>query len=71
MIHKVEGDPPPLWGSQSDAIGAGIVSLLQRDPRRLDQVAGRLHGRQLPGSLRAYVWADVLLKNERRRMKEV
>ncbi|KAK7088191.1 uncharacterized protein [Littorina saxatilis] len=71
MIHKVEGDPPPMWGHQSDAIGAAVVSLLQRDPRKFDQVAGRLHGRQLPGSLRSYIWADVLLKNERRRMKEV
>ncbi|XP_076453203.1 uncharacterized protein LOC143288510 isoform X2 [Babylonia areolata] len=71
MVHTVQGDPPPLWGHQSDCIGAGVVSLLQRDPRKFDHVAGRLHGRQLPGSLRAYMWADVLLKGERRRMKEV
>ena len=71
MVHTVQGDPPPMWGPQSDAIGAAVVTLLQRDPRKFDQVAGRLHGRQLPGSLRAYMWADVLLKAERKRMKEV
>lgn len=60
-----------MWGHQSDCIGAAVVSLLQRDPRKFDHVAGRLHGRQLPGSLRAYMWADVLLKAERKRMKEV
>ncbi|RUS81425.1 hypothetical protein EGW08_010809 [Elysia chlorotica] len=71
MIHKVEGDPPPLWGPQSDAIGAAVVALLQRDPRKFDIVVGKMHGRQLPGSLRAYIWADVLFKAERKKMKEV
>lgn len=74
MVHTLQGeqgDPPPMWGPQSDAIGASVVTLLQRDPRKFDHVAGRLHGRQLPGSLRAYIWADVLLKNERRQKKEV
>ncbi|GFO41253.1 hypothetical protein PoB_006775800 [Plakobranchus ocellatus] len=71
MIHTVEGDPPPLWGPQSDAIGAAVVSLLQRDPRKFDIVVGKIHGRQLPGSLRAYIWADVLFKAERKKMKEV
>lgn len=71
MVHTVQGDPPPMWGPQSDAIGAAVVTLLQRDPRKFDQVAGRLHGRQLPGSLRAYIWADMLLKGERKRLKEV
>lgn len=71
MLHTVEGDPPPLWGSQSDTIGNAIVSLLQRDPRKFEVVAGRLHGRQLPGTLRSYMWADVLFKAERKKMKEV
>lgn len=71
MLHTVQEDPPPMWGHQSDAIGAAVVSLLMRDPRKFDHVAGGLHGRQLPGSLRAYMWADVLFKAERSRMKEV
>ena len=71
MIQKVEGDPPPLWGPQSDEIGKSILAVLQKDPRKFDHVAGRLHGRQLPGSLRSYMWSDVLFKAERKRMKEV
>ena len=31
-MHTVQGDLPPMWGPQSEAIGAGVVSLLQRDP---------------------------------------
>ena len=38
MVHTVQGDPPPMWGPQSDAIGAAVVTLLQRDPRKFDQV---------------------------------
>jgi len=70
-VQKVEGDPPPLWGAQSDEIGKSILAVLQRDPRKFDHVAGRLHGRQLPGSLRSYIWSDVLFKKERSKLKEV
>ncbi|XP_052800410.1 uncharacterized protein LOC128231514 isoform X2 [Mya arenaria] len=70
-IHKVDGDPPPLWGAQSDQIGKSVLAILQKDPRKFDHVAGRLHGRQLPGSLRSYMWSDVLFKEERKRLKEV
>lgn len=71
QVQKVEGDPPPLWGAQSNEIGKSILAILQKDPRKFDHVAGSLHGRQLPGSLRAYMWSDVLFKVERRRLKEV
>lgn len=71
QLQSVEGDPPPLWGAQSDEIGKSILAILQKDPRKFDHVAGRLHGRQLPGSLRAYMWSDVLFKEERKRLKEV
>lgn len=71
MIHTLEGDPPPLWGHQSENIGAAVVALLQRDPKKFSHVVDSLHGRQLPGSLRAYIWADVLFKAKRRHVKEV
>ncbi|CAG5136649.1 unnamed protein product [Candidula unifasciata] len=69
--HMVISEAPPLWGPQSDLMGSAVVSLLQRDPRKFEVVVGRLHGRQLPGSLRTYIWADVLFKAERQKMKEV
>jgi hypothetical protein len=67
----VDGDPPPLWGAQSDEIGKSILAILQKDPRKFEHVAERLHARQLPGSLRAYMWSDILFKEERKRLKEV
>lgn len=70
MIHKVEGDPPPLWGPQSDLIGRSVQAILQRDPRKFEYVAGKMHGRQLPGSLRTFMWSDVLFRDERKKMPE-
>ncbi|XP_056008915.1 uncharacterized protein LOC125662842 isoform X2 [Ostrea edulis] len=70
MVHKVEGDPPPLWGPQSDLIGRAVQAILQRDPRKFEYVAGKMHGRQLPGSLRTFMWSDVLFREERKKMPE-
>ncbi|KAK6190965.1 hypothetical protein SNE40_002721 [Patella caerulea] len=71
MVQKVVGDPPPLWGKQSDAVGDSVLAILQHDPRKFDHVAGRLHGRQLPGQLRSYMWTDILLKMDRKKIKDV
>ncbi|CAC5371615.1 unnamed protein product [Mytilus coruscus] len=70
MVQRVDGDPPPLWGPQSDAIGRSILAVLERDPRKFDHVARSLHGRQLPGALRSFMWSDVLFKEERKRLHE-
>lgn len=65
-------DAPTLfWGMQSNALGRSVLALLRRDPRRFSDVAARLHGRQLPGSLRTYIWLDVLLKKEREKVNDV
>ncbi|KAL5015854.1 hypothetical protein ScPMuIL_005443 [Solemya velum] len=71
MVHQVAGDPPPLWGPQSDIVGKSVLAILQRDSRKFEMVVGRLHGRQLPGSLRAYIWSEVLLKAERKKMNDI
>ena len=70
-MPNMGSDPPPLWGPQSDHIGRSVLAILQKDPRKFDHVAQRLHGRQLPGTLRSYIWSDVLFKKERERLKEV
>ena len=69
-LLRMSEDPPPLSGMQSDSVGRSIIALLKRDPRRFPEVAGRLLGRQLPDSLRRYVWMDVLLKAERQRLPD-
>ena len=55
---------------QSNSVGRSIVSILKRDPRRYGEVASRLHGRQLPSTLRMYLWLDMLLRQERERLRE-
>lgn len=62
-------EPPLFWGIQSNTIGRSILAILKRDPRRLVQVVASLHGRQLSGSLRSYIWMDMLLKCERDKLK--
>ncbi|XP_019641118.1 PREDICTED: uncharacterized protein LOC109482733 isoform X6 [Branchiostoma belcheri] len=64
------GKPPQSWGPASDSLGRHVVAILKRDPRRLQEVCSRLLGKQLPGTLRMYVWTDVLMKEERRKIKD-
>lgn len=59
-----------FYGLQSNSIGRSVMAVLKRDPRRLSHLMRELHGRQLPGSLRSYVWLDVLMKSDRDRLKD-
>ncbi|XP_013392664.1 uncharacterized protein LOC106160570 [Lingula anatina] len=70
-LHKVSGEPPTFWGPQSDLMGTALIATLKRDPRRFEEVSRRLHGRQLPGGLRCYMWIDVLFRAERQKMKDL
>ena len=66
--HGLEDDPPAFWGLQSNTLGRSVLHVLQRDPRRFAEVTARLHARQLPASLRVYIWMDVLLRQERHKL---
>ncbi len=70
MLLGFRETAPPLSGLQSDSLGRSLVALLKRDPRRFTEVAARLAGRQLPEGLRAYMWTDVLLREERIQLSE-
>ena len=59
---------PP--GAQSGLIGAAVRAVLARDPRKFAQVVRAMHGRPLPPSLRAYVWMEVLLRQERDKLND-
>ncbi|XP_064619949.1 uncharacterized protein LOC135483216 isoform X2 [Lineus longissimus] len=69
-VTRIGGDEPGYYSDQTEAVGDCVKSILQRDPRRFVDVSRRLHGRQMPGSLRSYMWLDVLFKNDRERLKE-
>jgi hypothetical protein len=69
-VTRIGGDEPAYYSDQTEAVGQCVKSVLQRDPRRFVDISRRLHGRQLPGSLRSYMWLDVLFKTDRERLKE-
>ncbi len=69
-MHDMPIAAPELWGMESDSLGRSIMAILHSDPRRFTQVAAHLHGKQLPGMLRTYIWLDVLLRKDRQRIKE-
>lgn len=64
-------DPPVFSGMQSNSLGRSLAAILKRDPRRFGEVAAKLNGRQLPASLRTYIWMDLLLKHEREKLNDV
>ncbi|XP_038059084.1 uncharacterized protein LOC119730318 [Patiria miniata] len=51
-----------LSGRTSDHLGRSLITILQRDPSRLDSICQRLSGKQLPATLRSYLWAEILLQ---------
>ncbi|XP_022095800.1 uncharacterized protein LOC110981999 [Acanthaster planci] len=51
-----------LSSKTSDHLGMSLIAILQRDPTRLDSVCRRLSGKQLPQTLRSYLWAEILLR---------
>jgi len=60
-----------FWGHQSNLLGKSVVAILRRDPRRFNHVVSQLHGRQLSGTLRSYIWMDVLQRHERAKMNDM
>ncbi|XP_074641943.1 uncharacterized protein LOC141899489 [Tubulanus polymorphus] len=69
-IGKMPGEAPTFTTPQTEAVGESVKAVLMRDPRRFIDIARRLHGRQLPMSLRAYMWLDILFKTDRERLPE-
>ncbi len=57
-------DGPVSWGVMSNSLGRSVIALLKEDPRRFEKVVARLSGRQLPSSLRKYIWMEGLLLQE-------
>ncbi|CAH1801454.1 unnamed protein product [Owenia fusiformis] len=70
VINEHGTSEPVFCSAMSEAIGESVIDILKKDPRRFDEVTARLHGKQLPETLRSYMWDDVLLKEERSRMKD-
>ena len=55
----------PKTSSQADRLGQSVVSLLQRDPSKVDEVRARLKNRCLPQGLRKYIYRLLLIKKKK------
>ncbi|XP_072026594.1 uncharacterized protein [Amphiura filiformis] len=51
------------WSGASNLLGHSLCAILQRDPNRLSYICKRLGGKQLPASLREFLWAEMLLRH--------
>ncbi|KAI8513139.1 hypothetical protein Bbelb_097780 [Branchiostoma belcheri] len=77
VLGGIRAQPPAHASAPPTPAAACIAKVLfprrrhivtpQRDYR---VVCSRLLGKQLPGALRMYVWTDVLMKEERRKIKD-
>lgn len=52
----------------SELIGESLLAVLKKDPRRIAFVLQKLIGQQLTNSLRKYIWSDILLRHERKKI---
>jgi len=68
--HQPGVDGPVPWGVVSNSLGRSVITLLIEDPRRFEKVVTRLSGRQLPSSLRKFIWKDGLMFEDHKRYTE-
>ncbi len=69
--NKQTGKTPKsgnLSSEFSEFIGESLLSILQKDPRRIAYVLQKLMGQQLTNTLRKYIWSDILLRHERKKI---
>ncbi|XP_033099547.1 uncharacterized protein LOC117103145 [Anneissia japonica] len=63
VITSNPSEPPNCWSHMSDTLSHSILAILRRAPHRLQNVCSRLLGRQLPASLRRYIWTNCTLRS--------
>ncbi len=52
----------------SDIIGASLLAILEKSPRRTAFVLQKLSGQQLTANLRKFIWSDILIRHERKKI---
>ena len=58
-----------LTNEYSEIIADSLLSILQKDPRRIAFVLQKLIGQQLTINLRKFIWSDILLRHERKKIE--
>ena len=57
-----------LTNEYSELIAASLLSILQKSPRRTAFVLQKLNGQQLTKNLRKFIWSDILVRHERKKL---
>lgn len=57
-----------LSSEYSEMIAAALLSILESSPRRTAFVLQKLNGQQLTNNLRKFVWSDILVRHEKKKL---
>jgi hypothetical protein len=58
-----------LSSEYTEVIAQSLLCILQKDPRRIAFVLQKLIGQQLPDNLRKFIWSDILMRHERKKIE--
>lgn len=57
-----------LSSEYSEMIAAALLSILESSPRRTAFVLQKLNGQQLTNNLRKFIWSDILVRHEKKKL---
>ncbi|RNA12572.1 hypothetical protein BpHYR1_009056 [Brachionus plicatilis] len=60
---------PNLSSEFSEILSESLMNILKKDPRRIAFVLQKLIGQQLSYSLRLFIWSDILMRHERKKIE--
>lgn len=68
-MESIEKTNPNLSSEYSEIISESLIKILNKDPRRIAFVLQKLIGQQLSNSLRVFIWSDILMRHERKKIE--
>ena len=60
-----------LTSDYSEFVADSLLSIIQKDPRRISFLLQKLTGKQLTNNLRQFIWSDILLRHERKKLNSL
>lgn len=66
--QNIDKKIPDLSSEYSEIISYSLMNILKKDPRRIAFVLQKLIGQQLSYSLRIFIWSDILMRHERKKI---
>lgn len=68
-MESIDKTNPTLSSEYSEIISESLIQTLKKDPRRIAFVLQKLIGQQLSNSLRVFIWSDILMRHERKKIE--